>query len=62
MKGLDLDFCQHVHKDAKLVQHDTYIMNPNYAVPVKEEIDKLLKVRFIRPVTKATWISPIVVV
>ena len=48
MKGLDLDFCQHVHKDAKLVQHDTYIMNPNYAVPVKEEIDKLLKVGFIR--------------
>ena len=37
-------------------------MNPNYATKVKEEIDKLLRVGFIRPVKKATWISPIVVV
>ena len=37
-------------------------MNPNYAINVKEEIDKLLKVGFIRPVKKATWLSPIVVV
>ena len=37
-------------------------MNPNYAARVKEEIDKLLKARFIRPVTQATWLSPIVVV
>ena len=37
-------------------------MNPNYVLHVKEEIDKLLKVGFIRPVKKATWLSPIVVV
>ena len=37
-------------------------MNPNYAVKVKEEIDKLLKVGFIRPVKKATWLSLIVFV
>ena len=37
-------------------------MNPNYAAKVKEEIDKLLRVGFIRPVKKATWLSPIVVV
>ena len=37
-------------------------MNPNYAAKVKEEIDKLLKVEFIRPVKQATWLSPIVVV
>ena len=36
-------------------------MNPNYAVKVKEEIDKLLRVGFIRPVKQATW-SPIMVV
>ena len=29
---------------------------------VKEEIDKLLKAGFIRPVKQATWLSPIVVV
>jgi hypothetical protein len=39
-----------------------YRLNPNYAVRVKEEIDKLLRVGFIRPVKWATWLSPIVVV
>ena len=29
---------------------------------VKEEIDKLLRVGFMRPVEKATWLSPIVVI
>ena len=38
------------------------MLNPNYAVKVKEEIDKLLRVDFIHPVKKATWLSPIVVV
>ena len=45
-----------------MVQRRQYRLNPNYAVKVKEEIDKLLKVKFIRPVKKATWLSPIVVV
>ena len=37
-------------------------MNPNYATRIKEEIDKLLKIGFIRPVKRETWLSPIVVV
>ena len=37
-------------------------MNLNYAARAKEEIDKLLKVGFIRLVKHATWLSPIVVV
>ena len=37
-------------------------MNPNYAARVNEEIDKLLKIGFIRPVKRATWLSPIIVV
>ena len=37
-------------------------MNPNYALKVNEEIDKLLRLGFIRPVTQATWLSLIVVV
>ena len=64
MKGLDLAFCQHqinLDKDAKPVQR-RYRLNPNYAIKVKEEIDKLLKVGFIWPVKKATWLSPIVVI
>ena len=37
-------------------------MNPNYAAKIKEEIDKLLHVGFIRPVKRTTWLSLIVVV
>ena len=66
MKGLDPSFFQlhqiNMHKDAKPVQQRRYHLNPNYAINVKEEIDKLLKVRFIHPVKKATRLSPIVVI
>ena len=64
MKGLDPTFYQHqinLHKDAKPVQQWRYRLNPNYAIKVKEEIDKLLKVWFIRLVKKATGLSPLVV-
>ena len=65
MKGLDPKFYQHkinLATDAKLMQQRRYRMNPNYTTRVKEEIEKLLKVRFIRLVKQATWLSPIVVV
>ena len=65
MRGLDPQLYQHqIHlsKDAKTVAQRRYRMNPNYATKVKEEIDKLVRVGFIRPVKKATWLSPIVVV
>ena len=55
MKGLDPTFCQHqihLNKEAKLVQQRRYHLNPNYAVRVKKEIDKLLRFRLIRPVKK----------
>ena len=44
------------------VPHEPKLRNPNYAAKVKEEIDKLLRVGFIRPVKQATWLSLIVVV
>ena len=65
MRGLDPQLYQHqihLNKDAKPIAQRRYRMNPNYAAKVKEEIDKLLRVGFIRPVKKATWLSPIVVV
>jgi hypothetical protein len=65
MKGLNLEFYHHkinLAKDAIPVQQWRYCLNPNYAATVKEEIDKLLRVGFIRPVKWATWLSPIVVV
>ena len=36
-------------------------MNPNYAAHVKEEIDKLWKIGFIRLVKQALGLSPTVV-
>jgi hypothetical protein len=37
-------------------------LNRNYATAVKHDIDKLLAIRFIQPIEKATWLSPIMVI
>jgi len=43
--------------------HQTcYRMNLNYAVVVKQDLDKLLVVGFIKLVEQVTWLLPIVVV
>ncbi len=43
--------------------HQTkYRLNPNYVIVVKQDINKLLAVGFIKSIKKATWLSPIVVV
>ena len=44
------------------VERKTKGWNTNYTTRIKEEIDKLLNIGFIRPVKQATWLSPIVVV
>jgi hypothetical protein len=53
MKGLNPEFYHHkinLAKDVIPVQQRRYHLNPNYAAS------------FIRPVKRATWLSPIVVV
>ena len=65
MEGIDPKFYEHkinLKEGAIPVKQQRYRMNPNYAKQVKEEIDRLLRVGFIYPVEKATWISPIVIV
>jgi len=39
-----------------------YRLNPNYATTIKQDIDKLLAVGFIKFVEETTWLSPIVIV
>jgi len=39
-----------------------YRLNPNCAITIKQDIDKLLVVRFIESIEEATWLLPIVVV
>ena len=65
MKGIDPTFYQHrinLKKDAVPVIQQRYRMIPNFAKQVKDEIDKLLQVGFIKPVHEVTWLSPIVIV
>jgi hypothetical protein len=37
-------------------------MNPNYAIIVKQDLDKLSNVDFIAPIKEGSWLSPIVIV
>jgi hypothetical protein len=37
-------------------------MNPNYALRVKEDLDKLLDVGFIYFIKTIQWLSPLVIV
>ena len=65
MKSLDPQYYQHrihLNTNVRRIQQGRYWMKPNYAARVNEEIDKLLRVRFIRPIKRATWLSPIMVV
>jgi hypothetical protein len=39
-----------------------YCMNPNYATVVKQDLDKLLAIGFIKLMEQVIWLSPIVVV
>jgi hypothetical protein len=56
MKRLNPEFYHHkinLVKDAILVQQRLYQLNTKYTAKVKEEIDKLLQVAFIRPIKQA---------
>jgi poly(A) polymerase Pap1 len=39
-----------------------YRLNPNYVIAVKQDIDKLLAIRFIEFVEEVKWLSPIIIV
>jgi hypothetical protein len=39
-----------------------YCMNPNYMMVIKQDLDKLLAIGFIKLVEQATWLSLIVIV
>jgi len=65
LKGIPVHVWEHrieLRPNAYPVRQAMYRMNPKYAVKVKEEIDKLLKVGFIYLVKKTEWLSPIVIV
>ena len=65
MKGLDPLLCTHhiyTDKDMHPVRQPQRILNPHLKEIVKEELQKLLDVNFIYPISDRKWVSPLVVV
>ena len=65
MKGIDPNTCSHhiyTQEGARPVRHQQRRMNPTLKYIVKEELQKLLNVNFIYPISNSKWVSPLVVV
>jgi len=53
LKGIPRKICEHkiqLMADAQLIKHKQYRMSPNYALKVREDLDKLLDAGFIYPI------------
>jgi hypothetical protein len=65
MKGIHPDICiHHIYTQGEVtpVRKPQRRMKPTLKDIVKEEIQKLLNVRFIYPISDSKWVSPLVVV
>eukprot|EP00253_Pinus_taeda_P008877 PITA_08877 len=65
MKGIDPQLCTHhiyIEKDARPVRQPQRRLNPHLKEIVKDELQKLLDVNFIYPISDSKWVSPLVVV
>jgi hypothetical protein len=65
LKGIPIDVVQHqIRLDTliALAHQAKYQWNPNYAAIIKQDIDKLFAICFIKHVEEATWLSPMVIV
>jgi hypothetical protein len=64
LKGISKTLCEHKIEpmvNVQPVKQKQYNMNPNYALRVREDLDKLLDVRFIYPIGTTRWLSPLVI-
>jgi hypothetical protein len=53
LKGIPRNICEHkiqLMEDAQLIKPRQYKMNPNYALKMREDLDKLLNVGLIYPI------------
>ena len=65
MKGISPKTCIHhiyVEENCKPIKQPQRRMNPNLMEIVKEELQKLLNVNFIYPISDSQWVSPLVIV
>lgn len=64
MKGIDPQLCTHhiyIEKDARPVCQLQRRLNPHLKDVVKAELQKLLDVNFIYPISNSKWVSPLMV-
>jgi len=62
LKGIPPDVTQHwIELDTLIAPIHQARLNLNYVAIVKQDINKLFVASFIKPVEKATWLHPIVV-
>eukprot|EP00253_Pinus_taeda_P023379 PITA_23379 len=65
MKGIDPKTCIHhiyIEENSRPIIQPRRRMNPNLREIVKEELQKLLNVNFIYPISDSRWVSPLVIV
>jgi hypothetical protein len=65
MKGIPANSCTHhiyIKEDCRPVRQPQRRMNPALKNVVKEELQKLLDVGFIYPISDSQWVSPLVMV
>eukprot|EP00253_Pinus_taeda_P007596 PITA_07596 len=65
MKGIDPKTCIHhiyIEEKSRPIRQPQRRMNPNLREIVKEELQKLLNVNFIYPISDSRWVSPLVIV
>jgi len=65
MKGIDPQLCTHhiyIEKDARPIRQPQKRLNPHHKDAMKDELQKLLDVNFIYPISDSKWVSPLVVV
>eukprot|EP00253_Pinus_taeda_P024988 PITA_24988 len=65
MKGIDPKTCIHhiyIEENRRPIRQPQRRMNPNLREIVKDELQKLLNVNFIYPISDSQWVSPLVIV
>jgi hypothetical protein len=65
MKGVPSELCTHhiyIKEECRPICQPQRRMNPNLKEIVKEELQKLLNVGFIYPISDNKWVSPLVIV
>ena len=64
-KGIDPQLCMHhiyIEKYVRPIRQPQWRLNPHFKDVVKDELQKLLDVNFIYPISNNKWVSPLVLV